>query len=38
MREVHPAFHTVEDYRAALRFFSLRYPKIQDILSDWSDN
>jgi hypothetical protein len=38
MRKIHPAFQTVEDYRAAMRFFVLRYPKLQDILNDWSKN
>jgi hypothetical protein len=38
MREVHPAFHTDEDYRAALRFLILRYPKLQEILDDWNNN
>jgi hypothetical protein len=36
MKEVHPAFHTVEDYRAALRFFSLPYLKVQQLLNDSS--
>ena len=38
MREIHTAFHTLEDYRAALRLFILRYPKLGDILNDWSKN
>jgi hypothetical protein len=35
-KEVPPVFHTVQDYQAALRFFILRYPKVQQILNDWS--
>ena len=38
MREVHPAFHTIEDYHAALRFLISPYPKVGDILADWSKN
>jgi hypothetical protein len=37
-KETHPAFHTVPDYRAALCFFSLRFPKVQEILTDWNNN
>jgi hypothetical protein len=33
---LHPAFHTIEDYRPALRFLILRYPKLRQILDDWS--
>ena len=33
---LHPAFHTIEDYRPALRFLILRYPKLRQILNDWS--
>ena len=29
VRETHPVSHTVPDYRAALRFFLLRYSKVQ---------
>ena len=38
--EVHPSFHTIPDYRAALCFFTLGYPKLKDILNleDWSKN
>jgi hypothetical protein len=38
MREVHPAFHTIEDYHGALRFLISPYPKVGDILTDWSKN
>jgi hypothetical protein len=38
MRKIHSAFHTTRDYRAALRFFSLRYPNLKDVLDDWSKN
>jgi hypothetical protein len=34
MRETHPAFDTTGDYRRALCFFTLGYPKLQDILND----
>ena len=39
-KETHSAFHTVDDYRAALRFFTVGYPKLRDILhlDDWSKN
>jgi hypothetical protein len=33
-----PAFHTIPDYQAALCFFTLGYPKVQQILNDWSKN
>jgi hypothetical protein len=38
MREAHPAFYTAEDYRAALPSFNLRYPKLREILPEWSNN
>ena len=38
LREVPSAFHTIPDYRAALCFFTLGYPKVQQILNDWSKN
>jgi len=34
LREVPPAFHTIPDYQAALSFFTLGYPKVQQILND----
>jgi hypothetical protein len=37
-KEIHPTFHTIEDYRAALRLFILRYPKVRESLADWHNN
>jgi hypothetical protein len=39
-KETHPAFHTIDDYRAALCFFKVGYPKLRDILKldEWSKN
>jgi hypothetical protein len=37
-KEFHPAFHTVEDFRASVRFFVLHRLKVKDILADWSKN
>jgi len=33
---LHSAFHAIEDYRPALGFLILRYPKLRQILNDWS--
>jgi len=38
MTETHRGFHTIQDYRATLRFFILRYSKAREILVDWSNN
>lgn len=35
-KEVPSTFHTIQDYRVALRFFIVGYPKLKDILNDWS--
>jgi hypothetical protein len=37
-KETPPIFHSLQDYRAALRLFLLRLPKLTDILKDWSKN
>jgi hypothetical protein len=33
---LHSAFHAIEDYRPALAFLILRYPKLRQILNDRS--
>jgi hypothetical protein len=37
-KENHSAFHTAQDYRAAVRLFSLGYPKLKDLSHDKSKN
>jgi len=37
-KETHRAFHPIADYHTALKFFILGYPKLREILTDWSNN
>jgi hypothetical protein len=37
-KETHPSFHTIPDYRSALRLLASPYPRVTDILKDWTKN